>query len=272
MGSNNFSDKFPKSSPALSDVTNRLGKGRFSLVSRNVDHKTGSSIGKGGLTLDGELQFIKPVSLGVENVVNENCRPQDREKCDVGEGLATSDATRSNSLRKRKGFVLDDTITKSKPSSSKGCSRQPKLQGSERFELERCAELKDDDPYVGGDLLKNCSCSFCMKAAHILSDLHYQDIKGRMAALKKSQKETGILVRRSFRDNETGPLSQASLSRSSKLESDLKSQWRSLFLYVEDILIREGNQLHNRYLTVKELRENCKRDLNKLNGVSSKKQ
>lgn len=29
---------------------------------------------------------------------------------------------------------------------------------------------------------------------------------------------------------------------------------------------------HNRYLTVKELRENCKRDLNKLNGVSSKKQ
>lgn len=188
MRSNNFLDKFPTSSPALSDVTNRLGKGRFSLVSRNADPKTGSSSGKGGLTLDGDLEFIKPVSLGVENLVNENCRPQDREKCDVGEGVATSDATRSNfHLRKRKGFVLDDTITKAKPSSSKGCSRQPKLQGSERFELERCAELKDDDPYVGGDLLKSCSCSFCMKGIstcilcslpNYLSTEHYGSLSG----------------------------------------------------------------------------------------------
>ena len=62
-------------------------------------------------------------------------------------------------------------------------------------------------------------------------------------ALKKSQKEANSLAQKSCREKETGTHSQGDTSKSSKLESDLTGQWKSLFCHMEDILVRESNQL-----------------------------
>lgn len=62
-------------------------------------------------------------------------------------------------------------------------------------------------------------------------------------ALKKSQKEANTLAQKSCREKETGTHSQEDTSKSSKLESDLTGQWKSLFCHMEDILVRESNQL-----------------------------
>ena len=62
-------------------------------------------------------------------------------------------------------------------------------------------------------------------------------------ALKKSQKEASLMVERSCRGKGIDTHSQENCPQSSKLESDLMSQWRSLFLHMEDILVREGSQL-----------------------------
>ena len=57
--------------------------------------------------------------------------------------------------------------------------------------------------------------------------------------LKKSQKEASILVQRL---KETGTHGQGN-SKSLNLESDLTSQWKSLFIRMEDIFVHESNQL-----------------------------
>ncbi|KAI6692053.1 hypothetical protein NL676_019763 [Syzygium grande] len=78
-------------------------------------------------------------------------------------------------------------------------SRLPHSQGLKNFELIRCQTSEgngSDNLCAEEDLLKSCSCSFCLKAAHMWSDLHYQDIKGRIAAVGKSRKEAGTLVQK----------------------------------------------------------------------------
>lgn len=158
-------------------------------------------------------------------------------------------------------------------SSSIEWSKFPK-QGSISHELGRCATLEGDgcsNTSVGDDFIKACSCSFCLKAAYIWSDLQYQDIKGRISALKKSQKEANTLAQKSCREKETGTHSQGDTSKSSKLESDLTGQWKSLFCHMEDILVRESNQLQASFLALKDLRENCKMDLEMINGMPSEK-
>ncbi|KAF5480823.1 hypothetical protein F2P56_001536 [Juglans regia] len=153
-------------------------------------------------------------------------------------------------------------------------SRLPKSQSSKFHELERCTGLKGDDCAnlnAGDNILKGCCCSFCLKAAYILADLHYQDIKGRIAVLKRSQKETSILVQQSCRGKETEIHGQGNCNKLSKLESDLTGHWKSLFLHMEDILIHERNQLQSSFVALKDLRENCKTDLEILNGRASEK-
>ncbi|KAK9272984.1 hypothetical protein L1049_003364 [Liquidambar formosana] len=154
-------------------------------------------------------------------------------------------------------------------------SRLGKSQGSKFFELERCTGLKGDGSFnssEAADFLKACSCPFCLKAAYILSDLHYQDIKGRIAALKKSQKEASNLVQRSCKEKETNTGGYGNSNKSSKLESDLMCQWKSLFLHMEDIFVRESSQLQASYITLKDLRENCKTNLEMVDEMPLDKQ
>ncbi|KAJ0236496.1 hypothetical protein HA466_0257880 [Hirschfeldia incana] len=99
------------------------------------------------------------------------------------------------------------------------------------------------------DELRSCSCSFCLKAAYIWSDLNYQDIKGRLSVLKKSQKEASSLIQRNGKGEPTD------------VEFDVMGQWTSLFLNMDDILARESSRLQDSFVAMKELRENCKIDL-----------
>lgn len=80
----------------------------------------------------------------------------------------------------------------------------------------------------------NILYSFCGDRYHAISFL---------LALKKSQKEASILVNKYARGKQTDLPGQGNSNKSSKLESDLTAQWRSLFHRMEDIFAHESNQL-----------------------------
>ncbi|KAF8377289.1 hypothetical protein HHK36_030664 [Tetracentron sinense] len=216
------------------------------------------------------------------------------ESCPVNEGL--TDHVFRNDDKELGG----DGGLASNESNSIGFSRPFKSLGSKLFGLERCTSLNGDGPAntsAGVDLLKACSCSFCVKgvlcllslmcdllyefflvflpesslycSAYMWSDLHYQDIKGRIAALKSSQKEVRILVERSCNHGQIDTNGQGKSKETSKLEFDLMGRWRSLFLHTEDILARESNQLQSSLVSLKELRGNCKMDLEMINEMPS---
>lgn len=151
-------------------------------------------------------------------------------------------------------------------------SRLIESQEMKGFGLERCTTLKGDggcNLAAGMDLLKHCSCSFCTKAAYIWSDLHYQDVKGRISVIAKSQKEASSLAQNYSLENDMGGHAQESLTNVAQLETDLMSHWRSLFLQMEDIFSSEGSQLQNNFLALKDLREDYKMNLEMINGMPS---
>ncbi|KFK38535.1 hypothetical protein AALP_AA3G126600 [Arabis alpina] len=52
--------------------------------------------------------------------------------------------------------------------------------------MSRCSnvnKMEHLNQNLGNDLLRSCSSSFCLKAAYIWSDLHYQSIKGHLSAI-----------------------------------------------------------------------------------------
>ncbi|KAI3462053.1 hypothetical protein Pfo_018716 [Paulownia fortunei] len=155
------------------------------------------------------------------------------------------------------------------------CTILPESQESRVFGVEKFMELKKggECAYMGEgtDSIKACSCSFCTKAAYIWLDLNYQDIKARVSAIKKSQKEASILAERSNRSKVIEKHGAESFSRVSKLESDLMYQWRSLFQHMADIWEEEGNQLEARLLPLTDLREKCKTDLELIDAAPSEK-
>ncbi|KAG8373347.1 hypothetical protein BUALT_Bualt11G0014700 [Buddleja alternifolia] len=135
-------------------------------------------------------------------------------------------------------------------SGSIDCTILLESQESRVFGVERSTEMtKGDDLCAnmsgGTDSIKACSCSFCTKAAYIWLDLNYQDIKARVSAMKKSQKEASILAERSYRSKamQKHDVESESSTKVPKLESDLMYQWRSLFQNMADIWEAEGNQL-----------------------------
>ncbi|XP_057421460.1 uncharacterized protein LOC130715383 [Lotus japonicus] len=131
--------------------------------------------------------------------------------------------------------------------------------------LERCSVLQGNagptSAAAAADLLKSCTCSFCSKAAHIWSDLHYQDVKGRLSALKKSQKDASNAVQKLSEIKDSVMPDQQSSSESSKLELALMHQWKSLFDFMENTFAEESRQLESSFETLKDLRDNCKNDL-----------
>ncbi|KAH7520619.1 hypothetical protein FEM48_Zijuj08G0164200 [Ziziphus jujuba var. spinosa] len=194
----------------------------------------------------------------------------------------TSDVTQGNLVREGLATLVcknnEDCVAVGKLAASKygsiEWSRLPKSQSSKFHELGRCTALKGEvygNLNAGDDLLKSCSCSFCLKAAYIWSDLQYQDIKGRIASLKKSQKEANTLVQKSYRGKESSIHSQENANKSTKLEADLTGQWRSLFLRMEDILANESGQLQASFVALKDLRESCKMDLGMINEMPTEK-
>ncbi|CAN1224755.1 hypothetical protein LINGRAPRIM_LOCUS913 [Linum grandiflorum] len=139
---------------------------------------------------------------------------------------------------------------------------------SKTFQLDRCTRLEDGDGCanrnLSADFLKTCSCSLCLTAAFMWSDLHYQDVKGRLSALKKSQKEASILVNKFSRGRQAEiHHDQGTSSKPLQLETDLTCQWRSLFQHMENIFAQESTQIEKNLFALKDLRESCKTDLEK---------
>ncbi|KAL5703937.1 hypothetical protein ACHQM5_022428 [Ranunculus cassubicifolius] len=144
------------------------------------------------------------------------------------------------------------------------------LPSSQEGDSEKCAFLNFDgtpNTTMGTDFLKTCSCSFCLKAAYIWTDLQYQDTKGRIAALKRSRKDVRSVIEKSCTYGGFGKNVNAISTKPTKLEHDLMGQWRSLFLHTEDVLIRESSQLQSSLLNLKDLRDNCKSDLEMTSGI-----
>ncbi|XP_021678425.2 uncharacterized protein LOC110663445 isoform X2 [Hevea brasiliensis] len=276
-------DKQPSdSSPTDSDIDTSQ-ENTVSIISHRPNENKETS-----LLLDGGVNVLKSVTLtqsvgeggdaSRDSSASTGSMPTNSSSCKKDsddEGRLTSDVKQSNP-EGHVGTGVDKDLGVGILASSKygpvEWSRLPKSQGSKSYELDRCTALKGNgcaNLSAGADLMKACSCSFCLKAAYIWSDLHYQDIKGRTAALKKSQKEASILVNKYARGKQTDIHSQGNSNKSSKLESDLTTQWRSLFHHMEDIFVHENNQLQANFVALKDLRENCKMDLERTTGMPS---
>ncbi|KAB2002331.1 hypothetical protein ERO13_D11G056300v2 [Gossypium hirsutum] len=288
MSGDNFTDGIPKFRSILGDITNRSVKRGFSSISDNVGFNSKE---------EASYRFTKQVCLREENPIQENPKPPQFEpnpntsstcsgetdtskeglvpvnekvsevierfdlsdsddRLDQGEGITQARGTLNDSCRNDSRDLGVGRLA----SSEGGCVewlRLPKSssQGFRSFELERCVGLKNDvsNLNAGADMLKACSCSFCLKV------------------LKRSQKEASILVQKSCSGKETDIQNLGNPNKSSKLESDLTSQWRSLFLNMEDIFVHESNQLQASYIQLKDLRDNCKMDLERITGMPSER-
>jgi len=79
--------------------------------------------------------------------------------------------------------------------------------------------------------------------------------------LKKSIKFARLLEAKSKGNEYAANVAGYKSKRAVEMEFELSQQWRSLFLYTENALVRESTQLHSAFVKLKELRENCKTDL-----------
>ncbi|XP_076928002.1 uncharacterized protein LOC143591793 [Bidens hawaiensis] len=262
-----MSRELPRS--ALGDVTNQVLKRGFSFIS-NSDVKSGVDFKKDESFRPAKKQCTRKENNGEEVTeceIKETCPPGVRQNAaptslfsdaELGHGIPLGengpDVIVETQEDERTDLALVDgnDVSLDNLDSSKDeyldCSRFFESQES-KCGLEKCADGFSSECM---DMIKACPCSFCIKAACLWSDLHYQDIKGRIAAIKKSQKEATILVNRNSKDV------ARNFEKVSNLESDLTGRWKSLFVHMEDIFIREGTQLEASLSTLKEVIDNCK--------------
>ncbi|GMH31040.1 hypothetical protein Nepgr_032883 [Nepenthes gracilis] len=264
---------------------------------RNIDPIQGDariSIPRAALETRKQSNIVEDVEVG--NITREHCPStismakgsksykrifnEVSGKLQDEEGRGLSEAAQSDSIIDPLVSPTLNSDGKSIVANGLSCSisgsvvgpRLTEFETTKSIELERCMGLKGEgssSPSAGLDLLKDCSCSFCMKAAYIWSDLHYQDAKGRLAASLKSRNETSNLLRRTFDENEVARHGQKNPTKCSTIEADLQNQWKSLFHSVENIFAKESIQVETSYLALKDLREKCKKNLEMTNRVPS---
>ncbi|KAK4356670.1 hypothetical protein RND71_025641 [Anisodus tanguticus] len=125
-------------------------------------------------------------------------------------------------------------------------ARFPESQES-RVKLDTCAGTQTCEDSSGLsaciESIKACSCTFCTKAAYMWLDLHYQDTKGRISAIKKSQREASLLVEGSCKGKELQTEDPEKNIEAANLESSLMGHWKSLFQHMEHIFQHEADQL-----------------------------
>ncbi|XP_018473215.1 uncharacterized protein LOC108844454 [Raphanus sativus] len=263
---------------ALSDLSNLQKKrGISSMISSD------SSLKKSGDGSGSRVEFSKRLCVVVDDLVKQNesssdskCSSEDKQSRDAMVEVSRplkekeiyfepGDRDGARELNTDEGLALSVLSSSSNSDDAEiGRKELGRCQNVRSFEMSRCSnvvnkEEEEEENVNDDDLIKSCSCSFCLKAAYIWSDLHYQDIKGRLSALKKSQKVASSLIQRN--DNREKPHALVNSVASAKLASDLTAQWRSLFLSMGDILAHESNHLQDSFMTMKDLREDCKIDL-----------
>ncbi|KAK7399523.1 hypothetical protein VNO78_10708 [Psophocarpus tetragonolobus] len=295
MGSkDSFGDGLFKIRPHLADVTNRPAKRSFSLISGDGgDSQLAKQmcLGAGTLTKSkSQIQFGAQPHLNKEETVllqpNEK-HPVLLPLCDdtlrsfqqppLAEEQSPLDLKSFEVLEKGKGIVVTERAVESGDkdirdvenlqSPNCGAAQMPTSSASNDSNfmgLKPCTGHKDDggaDSVTEVADLKSCTCSFCSKAAYIWSDLHYQDAKGRLSAIKKSQKEAKAIIQKFSGLESTVMHDQHQNEDSLKLELSLVQQWKSLFVQMQNMYAQESNQLESSFEALKDLRENCKNDL-----------
>ncbi|CAN7090034.1 unnamed protein product [Brassica rapa subsp. narinosa] len=187
----------------------------------------------------GETNAVDGIGVGDDAVVELSQRECDNKGSNVADFASQTDAVTGEDLK--------ETLYGSSNRESDDRLAMVATEGTGVLPVDSVGIVNHD--MEADDELRSCSCSFCLKAAYIWSDLNYQDIKGRLSVLKKSQKETSSLIQRNSKEEPTD------------VEFDVMGQWTSLFLNMNDILAREGSRLQDSFVAMKELRENCKIDL-----------
>ncbi|XP_009112170.1 uncharacterized protein LOC103837564 isoform X1 [Brassica rapa] len=187
----------------------------------------------------GETNAVDGIRVGDDAVVELSQRECDNKGSNVADFASQTDAVTGEDLK--------ETLYGSSNRESDDRLAMVATEGTGVLPVDSVGIVNHD--MEADDELRSCSCSFCLKAAYIWSDLNYQDIKGRLSVLKKSQKETSSLIQRNSKEEPTD------------VEFDVMGQWTSLFLNMNDILAREGSRLQDSFVAMKELRENCKIDL-----------
>ncbi|CDY18686.1 BnaA09g07090D [Brassica napus] len=187
----------------------------------------------------GETNAVDGIGVGDDAVVELSQRECDNKDSNVADFASQTDAVTGEDLK--------ETLYGSSNRESDDRLAMVATEGTGVLPVDSVGIVNHD--MEADDELRSCSCSFCLKAAYIWSDLNYQDIKGRLSVLKKSQKETSSLIQRNSKEEPTD------------VEFDVMGQWTSLFLNMNDILAREGSRLQDSFVAMKELRENCKIDL-----------
>lgn len=282
-----------KPRPHLADVTNRPAKRPFSLVSGDVG---GASLfakqtcfGVESLAKNkSQLQFGAPAHLNNEDTVSlqaKEKRPILLPFCDDASQKPNEGREEQNPLE-LENFKFGENGEEIVPTDRAVESGDKNVCAVDNLGSPKCGTVQmatisasHDSQFLGlkpcsvhkGDGgansatdavdIKSCTCNFCSKAAYIWSDLHYQDAKGRLSAIKKSQKEVKTIIQKISGLEDTVVRGQHQSEESSKLELSLVNQWKSLFVQMQNIYAEESSQLESSFGTLKDLRENCKNDL-----------
>ncbi|KAL1215479.1 hypothetical protein V5N11_021904 [Cardamine amara subsp. amara] len=222
------------------------------------------------ISFDGDSEnFDVKESQGETNAVDMGVEPSKGDVSDAVKETCEKDSN-MNVCASQTDATIGEDLAVAVFSSSNGEGAGlllPSSQTVKSFNMNRCSNV-DGMGIVNHDMeadneLRSCPCSVCLKAAFIWSDLQYQDIKGRLSVLKKSQKEACILIQRNGKAKPMDVYGSENSNNSTNQESDFMGQWTSLFLNMEGILARENNHLQNSFVAMKELRENHKINLEK---------
>ncbi|KAL9245732.1 hypothetical protein vseg_019350 [Gypsophila vaccaria] len=230
-----------------------------------------------GTTLDcidlGENQHL----LSVENVggVVEEGGFLGETECRGGGTRGLSDGGESDCNREELAMQVVSDNAKSVAGDSMTSSRSESVETSrftdspeaQSFGLEKCTLLKGDGSGTSGvDLIKNCCCSFCTKAAYMWSDLQCQDLKGRISTLARSQTEASNLARKHSAETAMG-VAQGTSSTGPHLEANLLTLWKSLFFHMENNFAAESSQLQSNLAVLQDVREDYKMNLEMINEM-----
>ncbi|KAL5670664.1 hypothetical protein ACJX0J_022885, partial [Zea mays] len=153
-----------------------------------------------------------------------------------------------------------------------GDSLKLQLPSAVTMSSDRTFSTSADDPASNHDYMTVLSVKAASVASQWLELLH-QDIRGRLAALKRSRKrvrnalhtELPYLTATEFSSNQENESSIANTSEigcTDKAVSEAHvARWRSLFVQMDKTLQEEGKQLENKLKQVQEMQLNCDKGL-----------
>ncbi|KAL2343039.1 hypothetical protein Fmac_004324 [Flemingia macrophylla] len=283
--------------PHLADVTNRPAKRPFSLISGDGDGASQftkqtcfgvESLAKNKLQFEDRvslqpkekrpnlLPFCDDASRSLQKPIFPNKGREEQNALELenfkfgesGEDIVPTDRAVETG---EKDVCAADNLG----SPKRGTVQMPAISASRDSQflgLKPCSGHKGDggaNSATDAADIKSCTCTFCSTAAYMWSDLHYQDAKGRLSAIKKSQKEVKTIIQKISGLEDTVVRGQHQSEEASKLELSLVNQWKSLFVQMQNIYAQESSQLESSFGTLKDLRENCKNDLES-NDISNR--